>query len=247
MWLLSIISNILWLLYKTFRSLADASRDIPIIGGWCADQFEDIAWWFNDLQFEVVMLGRWFEEVQISLWDILNWPTIYDKIKSAFFDWKSPWDWFFDTFWNVVDSYFPWLRTTLFDSWWDFIAKLDITLPSWGDFVEDARTWLTQRLYDILPWGDLPDLTMAEEARIWVQNLIPEITIPEIPTFERIMEWVKERFPVIKDLDFDPIGWLTEKMADALGAFLGIAAWPFLHTVEGFLERLWDEESEEGV
>ncbi|GAI90190.1 unnamed protein product, partial [marine sediment metagenome] len=229
MWLVRVIVNILYWIYRFFYDIAETCWDTFVIPDRIGDWFMDLAWYFYDLRSEVEGIGRWFEEVKSSLWDILSWDTISEKIKSAFFDWKSPWAWFFDTFWNVVDSYFPWLRTTLFDSWWDFIAKLDITIPTWDNFMEPARTWLWSFIDTYFPWLRDPKASVWGWFWDYVDTYFPWARDPETTVWDWVKDKITERFPVLKDLDFDPIGWLTEKMADALGAFLGVAAWPFLH------------------
>ncbi len=216
MWLLGIISNILWLFYKTFRSLADTAREFPYLGDWCADKFEDIAWWFNSLQFEVVMLGRWFEEVRSSLLDLLSWETIYERIRVYFFAGLNPWDWVTAYFWNFIDTYFNWLRDPEFNIW----------------------IMIRDRVYALIP----PDIVKPWE--VWdyvvdyVKDLIAQIQIPSFPTFDAIWDWIRARFKDIDDISVDPAGWF----GGMAGAFLSFAALPFWWAIEEFINRIWWEE-----
>lgn len=223
MWLVSIIADVLFSLYKAFRALADAARDIPLIGGWCADKFEDIAWWFNDLQYEVVYTGGWFEEVRSSLLDLLNWDTAYQKVKDAFFGGTSAWDWWERSVWYWVDNYLPWLRDPETNIWDWLKPKVEALIPI--DAVKPWEVW---------------DLIVDK-----VKELIPVIPEIEIPSLEDIGQWFKDHFPTLSDIDLDPMGWLSEKMGDALARFFQVASWPFLRSLEAFLFRVLDEEEKE--
>lgn len=247
MWLVSFIVDILYWCYRLFKSMADTARDIPVIGNWCADKFEDIAWYIYGIRDEVAKIGYWFEDVSSYLQDILSWDAIYERIRLYFFAGLQPWDWVAGYFWDFIYTYFPWLRDPAFSIWEMIRDKvgdlIPIDIPTW----DTVASWFWGFVDTYLPWLRDPKSSVTDWIWDYVDTYLPWLRDPEITVGDWAEDKITDRFPIIKDLDFDPIGWLTERMADALGAFLGVAAWPFLHVVEGFLERLWDEESEEGV
>ncbi len=214
--MLNAISDALYQIFRTFLILADAARDIPLIGGWCADWFVEIAFFFYEIRIWVYETGYWFEEVKSSLLDVLSWDTAYERIKVFFFAGLNPWDWVAAYFWNFIDTYFYWLRDPAYNIW----------------------IMIRDQVYALIP----PDIVKPWE--VWdyvidyVKALIAQIEIPSFPTFDDIWDWIRGRFKDLDEISVNPAGWFS----GMVGAFLSFAALPFWWAIEEFLNRIWWEE-----
>lgn len=216
MWLLGIISNILWLCYKLFRQIAETCWDTFVIPDSIGDWFWDLAWYFNNLQFEVVMTGGWFEEVRSSLLDLLSWETIYERIRVYFFAGLDPWAWVAASISYFISTYFNWLRDPAYNIWIMIRDQVYALIPP-----DIVKPWEV--------WGYVVD---------YVKALIAEIDIPSVPTFDDIWNWIRGRFKDLDDISIDPAGWFS----GMVGAFLSFAALPFWWAIEEFFNRIWWEE-----
>jgi len=233
-----------WLLRlrDSFWELGDFTESAPIIGDWLAYPFNAIGDIFDGFQRGVRSWAETAGDIDFKLANLLTWEGISDKIKSIFFGDKSVSDYIWDEITDFVDEH---IKPTL-DSLWDKATEIynyiddsidKLEIPDWSSLSGGAEEWLREQLYKLLPWGDLPDLSMSEEAAAWLGK-----SIDGIPWLADIKSWYDSVVSDARDFLDDPQGWLSRNLEGAFSGMLALASWPLLRAIEAFINRMWDEK-----
>lgn len=233
-----------WLLRlrDSFWELGDFTESAPIIGDWLAYPFNAIGDIFDGFQRGVRSWAETAGDIDFKLANLLTWEGISDKIKSIFFGDKSVFDYIWDEITDFVDEH---IKPTL-DSLWDKATEIynyiddsidKLEIPDWSSLSGGAEEWLREQLYKLLPWGDLPDLSMSEEAAAWLGK-----SIDGIPWLADIKSWYDSVVSDARDFLDDPQGWLSRNLEGAFSGMLALASWPLLRAIEAFINRMWDEK-----
>jgi hypothetical protein len=84
----------------TFQGLATEALELPYIGNWCYQGFS------MDIYVAQIEFGRWLDDAQSRLAQILSWDSIRDSIKTQW-TWLNTID---DKIRAVVSTIWPWLN-----------------------------------------------------------------------------------------------------------------------------------------
>ena len=232
-----LIRDFLWELAFTMESA-------PIIGDWLAYPFNVLGDIFDGFQRDVRDWAATAGDLDLKLSDLLTWEGISEKITTYLFDGKSPFDFIWDEITDFIDEH---VKPTL-DGLWDKATEIynyidnaidTLEIPDWDSLSGGAEEWFRNLLYKILPWGDVPDLSMSEEAAAWLGN-----SIDGIPWLADIKSWYDSVVSDAREFLDDPQGWLSRNLEGAFSGMLALAGWPLLRAIEAFINRLWDTKED---
>jgi len=233
-----------WLqrLRDVFWELADTVEGAPIIGDWLAYPFDAIGNLFDGFQRGVRDWAATAGDLDFKLSDLLTWDGISELITTHLFDGKSPWDFINDEITDFIDEHVKPTLDSLWDSATDLYTYIDnsidnLEIPDWDSLSGGAEEWLRNQLYKLLPWGDAPDLSLADEAAAWLGS-----AIDGIPWLADIKSWYDNVVSDARDFLDDPQGWLSKNLEGAFSGMLAVAGWPLLRAIEAFINRMWDEK-----
>ena len=200
-----------------FYKLGDKLDDIPLVGG----AIEDICDWIADrflaIAIFVMNAAYWAD----GLWDRVT--DIYGAVQDA-------WEWVFNQGWALW-NWFLNIDDWFYQSLWPYITGVIGDVASWfvgayGWLIEGGRNvidwfagiddWFASRWYDI--WGTISDPVSA------------------------IIDFFNEFGEKIVGFFNNPGAYIAAFLGEALELFLEVAGWPFLHAMELFLDRIWEEE-----
>lgn len=147
-------------------------------------------------------------------WDMAAGAAIWIALYGA-----NLWDWF-----SGADA---WVLGIL-DTWWDTAFE---AVTSW---VMARYDWLLEIAGDFEGWLLGLDDWFIDRFAAAISPLTQAIG-PVLAFFDFVGEELVEFVN-------NPPGYIADKLGEALGLFLAVAGWPFLHAIEFFLDRIWEEE-----
>jgi len=131
---------------------------------------------------------------------------------------------------NWLSNTWAWFFSSI-TSWWE---STKWTVLGW---VENVKAWFLQVLPGKLAeWWEGIKSTLGDIGGAILTALIP---------FKPILDFWNWKGKAMVDFFGNPQAYIAALLGDALGLFLKMAGWPFLHAIEFFLDRIWEEEENE--
>jgi len=200
-----------------FYNLGDKLDDIPLVGG----ALEDIADWIGDRFLDV---ATWVYNA--ALWGDDVWYDLLD----VWGDLGNIWDWI----WQRGEVLWGWLANI--DNWFAFTIwpYLQGILGDVADWFIGAYDWLITGASNIIDWFAGIDAWFASR---W-QDMWGTVS----DSVSAVIDFFNEFGEKIVGFFNNPGAYIAAFLGEALELFLEVAGWPFLHAIELFLDRIWEEE-----